>query len=75
MTGWGVREPEREKERRLALLLADGTGDFDFVRAVAIQNWVVLEGKVKTSRDKERAEEIARYVGFDAVVNSIRVSM
>jgi hypothetical protein len=36
MTGWGVRAPEREKERRLALLLADGTGDFDSVRAVAI---------------------------------------
>jgi osmotically-inducible protein OsmY len=74
MSAWGVREPEREKEHRLALLLADGTGDFDFVRAVAVQNWVVLEGTVRRSHDKERAEELARHVGFEAVVNTIRVA-
>jgi hypothetical protein len=75
MSGWGVGRPEGDKERRLALLLADGTGDFDFVRAMPIQNWVVLEGKVKGYRDKERAKELAHYVGFDAVVNTIRVSL
>jgi hypothetical protein len=74
MSGWGVGQAEGDKEHRLALLLADGTGDFDFVRAAVIQNWVVLEGKVKAYKDKERAEELARYVGFDAVVNTIRVS-
>jgi len=71
--GWGVRQEELAKERRLALLLADGTGDFDFVRAASIQNWVVLEGHVKRVRNKERAEELAHYVGFDAVVNTLRI--
>lgn len=75
MLGWGVRQSEIDKERRLALLLADGTGDFDFVLAVAIQNVIILEGKVKDYRDKERAEEFARYVGFDDVMNTIRVSL
>jgi hypothetical protein len=70
---WGVRQEDAAKERRLALLLADGTGDHDFVRALAIQNYLVLEGHVKDYRLKERAEELAKYVGFEAVVNTIRV--
>ena len=73
--GWGVREEDANKERRLALLLADGSGDFDFVRVFGIQNWVVLEGKVKRYGDKERAEAIARDVGFASIVNTIRVSL
>jgi hypothetical protein len=28
---------------------------------------------VKRVRDKERAEELAHYVGFDAVVNTLRI--
>jgi hypothetical protein len=70
---WGVGSEEDAKEKRLALLLADGTGDFDFVRARAILNWVVLEGHVTKYRDKERAEELARYVGFQGIVNTIRI--
>jgi hypothetical protein len=70
---WGVGSEEDAKEKRLALLLADGTGDFDFVRAKAIQNWMVLEGYVAAYRDKERAEELARYVGFSTIVDTIRV--
>jgi hypothetical protein len=70
---WGVGNEEDAREKRLALLLADGTGDFDFVRARAILNWVVLEGHVAKYQDKERAEELARYVGFTAIVNTIRV--
>ena len=70
---WGVGSEEEAKEKRLALLLADGTGDFDFVRAKAISNWVVLEGRVKKYRDKKQAEELARYVGFTGIVNTIRV--
>jgi hypothetical protein len=38
---WGVGVEEDAKEKRLALVLADGAGDFDFVRARAILNWVV----------------------------------
>jgi hypothetical protein len=34
------------REKRLALLLADGSGDFDFVRAIAFQDMVILEGHV-----------------------------
>jgi hypothetical protein len=67
------RSEAAEKERRLALLLADGTGDFDFVRAIAIEGRVVLEGYVKTHHHKQRAEELARYVGFRTIVNTIRV--
>lgn len=70
---WGVGPKEDAKEKRLALLLADGSGDFDFVRGKAILNWVVLEGHVRAYRDKERAEEIAQYVGFKSIVNTIRV--
>jgi hypothetical protein len=70
---WGVGNDEETKEKRLALLLADGTGDFDFVRARAILNWVVLEGHVAMYSDKERAEELARYVGFTEIVNTVRV--
>jgi hypothetical protein len=73
MAAWGVGKEESDRERRLALLLADGTGDFDFVRVFAIQTWVVLEGHVKAYRDKERAEELARHVGFEAIANTIRV--
>ena len=61
------------KERRLALLLADGTGDFDFVRAVALQGTVYLEGHVPSFEHKSRAEELARYVGFADVRNALRV--
>ena len=61
------------KERRLALLLADGTGDFDFVRAVAFEETVYLEGHVNSLEHKRRAEEIARYVGYAEVRNALHV--
>jgi hypothetical protein len=70
---WEIREEGAPKARRLALLLADGTGDFDFVQAVAIQNRLVLEGHVKEYRLKQRAEELAKYVGFAAIENTIRI--
>jgi osmotically-inducible protein OsmY len=62
-----------ERERRLALLLADGTGDFDFVRALAIGDSVYLQGHVKALEPKRRAEELAKYVGFQEVQNALRV--
>jgi osmotically-inducible protein OsmY len=61
------------RERRLALLLADGTGDYDFVRAVAIEESVYLEGRVTSYEHKRHAEDLARYVGFRDVKNSLRV--
>ena len=61
------------KERRLALLLADGTGDYDFVHAVVIEESVYLEGHVNRYDHKRRAEDLARYVGFRDVKNSLRV--
>jgi hypothetical protein len=62
-----------DRERRLALLLADGTGDYDFVRAVAIGDMVYLEGHVKSLPHKQRAEELAEYVGFREVQNALRI--
>jgi osmotically-inducible protein OsmY len=62
-----------DRERRLFLLLADGTGDFDFVRIVSLQDTVYLEGHVKSYEDKRRAEEVASYVGFQGIQNAIRV--
>ncbi|HLF77794.1 MAG TPA: BON domain-containing protein [Dehalococcoidia bacterium] len=64
---------EVNRERRLALLLADGTGDFDFVRAVVFENMVYLEGHVRTYTHKRHAEELARYVGFAQVKNALRI--
>lgn len=61
------------KERRLALLLADGTGNFDFVRAVALEAIIYLEGHVKSYEHKQRAEELAHYVGFLDVRNALRI--
>ena len=61
------------EERRLALLLADGTGDFDFVRAVTLEEKVYLEGHVKSYEHKQRAEELAHYVGFQDVRNALRI--
>ena len=61
------------KERRLALLLADGTGNFDFVRALAFEDTAYLEGHVKSYEHKYRAEELARHVGFTTVQNTVRV--
>lgn len=64
---------EVNRERRLALLLADGTGDFDFVHAVAFENMVYLEGHVDAYEHKRHAEELARYVGFAEVENALRI--
>ena len=61
------------RERRLALLLADGTGDFDFVHALAIQEILYLEGHVNSYEHKRRAEALARYVGFREINNGLRV--
>jgi hypothetical protein len=61
------------KERRLALLLADGTGNYDFVRAVVFEDTVILEGHVHAYKHKRRAEELARYVGFSSVLNTLRI--
>jgi len=69
----GLTTQEMNKERRLALLLADGTGDFDFVRALALEEMVYLEGHVKRYEHKQRAEELTRYVGFAGVRNALRV--
>jgi hypothetical protein len=62
-----------DRERRLALLLADGTGDYDFVHAVAVQGVLYLEGHVPSYEHKRRAEELARYVGFEEVNNALRI--
>jgi hypothetical protein len=62
-----------DRQRRLALLLADGTGDFDFVHAITMEGIVYLEGHVLSYEQKRRAEELARYVGFDQVHNALRV--
>ena len=64
---------EVNRERRLALLLADGTGNFDFVRAVAFEDTAYLEGHVRSYEHKLRAEELAHYVGFNTVQNTLRV--
>ena len=61
------------RERRLALLLADGTGDFDFVRSVTLEETVYLEGHVPSYEHKRRAEDLARYVGFMEVHNALRI--
>ncbi|HWO73377.1 MAG TPA: BON domain-containing protein [Dehalococcoidia bacterium] len=61
------------KLRRLALLLADGTGVFDFVELEAFDDIVYLEGHVPSYESKRRAEELARYVGFTDIRNGIRV--
>ena len=61
------------KELRLALLLADGTGDFDYVRVFAIDEAIYLDGYVTAEKSRERAEELARYVGFEQVHNFIRL--
>jgi osmotically-inducible protein OsmY len=61
------------KEKRLALLLADGTGDFDFVRSTALEEVLHLEGHVPSYEHKRRAEELAHHVGFEEVHNALRV--
>jgi hypothetical protein len=63
----------RIKELRLALLLADGTGDFDFVRVFAVEEAIYLDGYVKSEKSRDRAEELARYVGFREIQNYIRL--
>jgi osmotically-inducible protein OsmY len=63
----------RNRELRIALLLADGTGDFDFVRVFTIGETIYLDGYVKTPKHKVHAEEIAHYVGFEAIENFIRL--
>ena len=65
--------PEMERERRLALLLADGSGDFDYCRAVAFESMVILQGHVTSFEAKQQAESLARYVGFARVLNALRV--
>jgi len=65
--------PEMDKERRLALLLADGSGDFDYCRAVAFESMVILQGHVTSFEAKQQAESLARYVGFARVLNALRV--
>lgn len=62
-----------ERERRLALLLADGSGDFDFCRAVAFESMVILQGYVTSYEAKQKAEALARHVGFTRVLNALRV--
>jgi hypothetical protein len=62
-----------DRLRRLALLLADGTGNYDFVHAMAVETAIILEGHVPSYEYKRRAEELARYVGFDVVHNALRV--
>jgi hypothetical protein len=62
-----------ERTRRLALLLADGTGEFDFVQVVGFGELVYLEGRVSDHSYKVKAEQLARYVGFVDIRNAIRV--
>jgi hypothetical protein len=62
-----------DRERRLALLLADGSGNFDFVRIVQFEDSVILEGRVGEYGHKRRAEELAEYVGFHDIKNAIRI--
>jgi hypothetical protein len=62
-----------DKQKRLALLLADGSGHYDFVRAVAIEEVVFLEGHVPSYEHKRRSEELALYVGFDEIRNALRI--
>jgi hypothetical protein len=62
-----------EKADRLALILADGTGDFDFVRVAGFGQFVFLEGHVSDYSHKVKAEQLARYVGFTDVRNELRV--
>ena len=62
-----------DRQRRLALLLADGSGDYDFVSAIAVLDVVYLEGRVTSYAQKQHAEDLARHVGFDEVRNMVRV--
>jgi hypothetical protein len=62
-----------DKERRLALLLADGTGDYDFVQAIAIEETLYLDGHVPSYEHMRRAEQLARYVGYADIRNALRV--
>jgi len=64
---------DMDREKRLALLLADGTGDFDFVHLAAFEAMVILKGHVNSHVAKQKAEDLARYVGFTNVVNELRV--
>lgn len=61
------------REKRLALLLADGSGDFDFVHAIALEDVLYLEGHVTKYKDKVKAEQLALYVGFRDVRNALHV--
>jgi hypothetical protein len=60
-------------ERRLALLLADGSGDFDFIDLHAAGGTLWLEGEVRTYALERKAVELAEKVGFTRVLNRIRV--
>jgi osmotically-inducible protein OsmY len=62
-----------DRGRRLALLLADGSGDFDFIRLAAFEDTVILEGRVPSYEHKRRASDMAEYVGFEDVRNLLRV--
>jgi hypothetical protein len=68
-----LRADDLSKERRLALLLADGSGNFDYVRAFASENVVHLQGHVASYGLKREAGELARHVGFTRVNNAIRI--
>ena len=64
-----------EKENRLALLLADGTGDFDYVHCFAVsETSVILRGRVASYALKQKAEVLAQYVGFTDITDALRVT-
>jgi hypothetical protein len=64
-----------EKEQRLALLLADGTGDFDYVHCFALdESTVVLRGSVASYALKQKAESLAQYAGFTDVMDALRIT-
>ena len=69
----GERVEQDDREIRLAYLLADGSGDFDFARILAFKDLAYLVGHVKSAERKCRAEELARYVGFREVDNRLMV--
>jgi hypothetical protein len=60
-------------ERRLALLLADGSGDFDFIELHSMGETLWLEGDVPTYALEEKAVQLAEKVGFSRIINRIRV--
>ena len=66
-------EEELAAERRIALLLADGTGDFDHVRACCFHDLLILRGYVRSMEARERAQEIAKGAGFTTVINDISI--